>query len=220
ILFFVGFASVRSAKDIRDYIIVICVTLFGVLLYGYGQRYYLDFWAMFPNFFEKYSFCFPSFQTGNEEFAKGMALCLPKEARIPSTFGGHYDLAAYLVMVLPILVGIFFAIKKRIIKGGVVILFVLSLILLLFTASRVSFFAYLVGSTATLIFLKKKKWIFPVFIISFALLLTFSQSTAKRLLETFRVVSVVTNNQGQVVGLAQTSLPTNLQKKISKTDSV
>src|SRR5581483_7877175 len=112
ILFFVGFASVRSAKDIRDYIIVICVTLFGVLLYGYGQRYYLDFWAMFPKFFEQYSFCFPSFQTGNEEFAKGLPLCLPEGARITSTFGGHYDLAAYLVLVLPILISIGLSLKK------------------------------------------------------------------------------------------------------------
>lgn len=220
ILFFVGFASVRSIKDLRDYFIIICLTILGVLLYGFGQRYYLNLWAMFPAFFEKYSFCFPSFQTGNEEFAKGLPLCLPKEARIPSTFGGHYDLAAYLVLVLPILVGVFFSIKKKILKGSIAVLFMLSLIMLLFTASRVSFFSYLIGTTATLIFLKRKKWILPVFIISVALLLLFSQSTAKRLLETFRVVNVVTNNQGQVVGLAQNNLPSSLQKKISKTDSV
>lgn len=220
ILFFVAFSTIRSVKDLRDYCIVLCVIILGVVIYGFGQRYYLDLWAMFPKFFEKYPFCFPSFQTGNEEFAKGLALCLPKEARIPATFGGHYDLAGYLVIVLPILLGIFFSIKKRIAKIGVSLLFLLSLILLLLTASRVSFFSYLLGVSATLIFLKRKKWLIPVLGISILFLLIFSGSTAKRLLETFRIVNVVTNNQGQVVGIAQSNLPDALKNKVSKTDSV
>ncbi len=100
ILFFVAFSTVRSQKDIRDYFAILSFTVFAVFVYGLGQRMYLHIWAAFPAFFQKYSFCFPSFQTGNEEFAKGIPLCLPDGARINSTF----DLIASLSVVLSILI--------------------------------------------------------------------------------------------------------------------
>lgn len=220
ILFFVAFSTIKSVKDVRDYVIALSATLVAVILYGFGQKFYLDIWGFFPDFFVKHPFCFPSFQTGNEEFAKGMALCLPKTARITSTFGGHYDLAAYFVVVLPLLLGIFVAVKKFALKIGVALLFVTGLMLLLFTASRISFTAYLFGAILALFFLKQKKLLIPVIAISIVLLLTFSGSTAKRFLETFRIVNVVTNNQGQVVGLAETKLPETLKKKIAKEPEV
>ncbi|KXK12267.1 MAG: hypothetical protein UZ22_OP11002000066 [Microgenomates bacterium OLB23] len=43
----------------------------------------------------------------NPEFAKGRILFLTPEARLSSTFAGHYDLAAYLVLMLPLLWGVF-----------------------------------------------------------------------------------------------------------------
>ena len=39
----------------------------------------------------------------NEEFAKGIPIKLSQLSRVPSTFAGHYDLAAYLVLMIPIL---------------------------------------------------------------------------------------------------------------------
>jgi len=87
----------------------------------------------------------------------------------------------------------------------------MSIMVIIFTASRISFVAYLLGLTATLVFLKKKKFIIPFYILSIVLLLVFSGSTAKRFMETFRFMSVVTNNQGQVVG----QLPSSLQGRIS-----
>lgn len=220
VLFFIAWTTVQKLSDVKNYFITLCLTLVGIVIYGFGQRYYVDFWTAFPQFFTKHPFCFPSYQTGNEEFAKGLPLCLPKEARITSTFGGHYDLGAYLVIVLPLVVAVFLWIKKLWLKISLGLLFLLSLILLNFTASRVSFFAYLLGSIATLIFLKRKKWIFPLLLISTIVLLSFNGATAKRLFETFRIVNVVTNSQGQVVGVAENNLPANLQKKISKDQSV
>src|SRR5579872_3292186 len=41
VLFFVAFSTIRSYKDVRDYIVVICLTLVGIVLYGFGQRFYL-----------------------------------------------------------------------------------------------------------------------------------------------------------------------------------
>ncbi len=216
ILFFVAASTIKSLKDLRDYVAIIAITVFGIVIYGIGQHFYLFFWNLFPSFFEKYPFCFPSFQTGNEEFAKGIPLCLPSDGRTTSTFGGHYDLAAYLVIVIPILLGMMLSSKKIIHKIMMGVLFLSSVTLLIFTASRSSFITYLVGIVAALIFMKRKILIAPIIIISIALLLIFSGSTAKRFLETFRFISIVTNSQGQVVGMTQASLPENLRNKISK----
>lgn len=213
ILFFVAFSTIKSYKDVRDYFVILSITLLGTFLYGFGQKYYLYLWEAYPKFFEKYPFCFPSFQTGNEEFAKGMALCLPKDARINATFAGHYDLAAYLVLVIPIFMAVFITLKKWYWKLATFSLYISGLLLLLFTASRTSYMAYLIGAIFTLIIYKKKWYILPVLGISIFLLFAFSGSTAQRLLDTIRISSIVTNSQGQLVGEA---LPQNLKDKISK----
>src|SRR5258706_2475359 len=143
ILFFVAASTIKSIKDLKDYVVIISITVFGVVLYGIGQHFYLFFWQIFPSFFEKYPFCFPSFQTGNEEFAKGIPLCLPSDGRTTSTFGGHYDLAAYLVILIPVLLGIVLSMKKLIHKIIMGVLLLSSITLLIFTASRSSFITYL-----------------------------------------------------------------------------
>lgn len=211
ILFFVAFSTIKSKKDLRDYFIIFCVTVLGFSLYAFGQRFYLDFWTAFPKVFENFSYCFPSFQTGNEQFAKGIPLCLPKGARITSTFAGHYDLAAYLVLIIPVITAVVFFVKKRIYRILGFLLTLTSIMVLIFTSSRVSFVAYLFAITLTLVLINRKKFIIPFYILSVALLLIFSGATAKRLMETFRIVSVVTNNQGQVVG----TLPQNLRDKVA-----
>ena len=213
ILFFVAFSTIKSVKDLKIYLVILSVAVIGFSVYAFGQRFYLDLWSAFPKFFQQFPYCFPSFQTGNEEFAKGLALCLPKAARINSTFAGHYDLAAYLVLIIPILIGVVFSVRKRINQIAALALTLTSMMVLIFTASRISFIAYLFGVSATLIFIKRKKFIIPFYILSVVLLLIFSGSTAKRFLETFRFASVVINNQGQVVG--QTELPDDLRNKVS-----
>ncbi len=218
ILFFIAVSSVKNVKDIRDYIIILFLTSLGVILYGFGQRYYIDLWAKFPSFFEKYSFCFPSFQTGNEEFAKGLPLCLPGGSRLTSTFGGHYDLAAYLVLVTPIFLTISLSIKRLKIKILTFLLFLLNLILLIFTSSRVSFIAYMTAVIFALVFYKKKLFIIPVILISIMLLFIFSESTARRFLATARVSSVVTNMQGQLIGETTSSLSQELKNKLSQNE--
>lgn len=213
ILFFVAFSSVKNARDLRDYLIVLGFSVLAFSIYAFGQRFYLDLWHAFPKFFEHLSYCFPSYQTGNEEFAKGIPLCLPTGARITSTFAGHYDLGAYMVLVIPIFVALIFAVKKNIHKILIFGLTLISMMVIIFTSSRISFIAYILGVTFTLVWLNKKKFIIPFYALSLILLLIFSGSTAKRFMETFRFASVVINNQGQVVG--QSELPDDLKKKIS-----
>lgn len=86
-LFFFFFSAIRSLKEVRISLVIICVTLLGVCLYGFGQKYLR----------------FPVYSTMNREYSKGEKLYLQEGARPQSTFAGHYDLAAYLVIVLPII---------------------------------------------------------------------------------------------------------------------
>lgn len=210
ILFFIGFTTVRSIKDIRDYLIILGVTLSGIVLYGLGQRNYIFLWHAFPAFFEKHPFCFPAFLTGNEEFAKGTPFCLADTSRVASTFGGHYDLAAYLVFVIPVFIGLFVAIKRWYVKLLSFLIVSGSLILLNFTSSRTSYAAYLIGAIAALIFWKKKWWIIPVFVLSIGVLLVFKGETLARFLKTIQPVNVVSVKPNQ-------TLPKDLQKIIQKT---
>ncbi|MCL4352867.1 O-antigen ligase family protein [Patescibacteria group bacterium] len=220
ILFFIAASTIRSIKDLRDYLIVLTIALTGVVIYGFGQRYYLYAWRLFPSFFEKFSFCFPSFQTGNEQFAKGIPLCLPSNARITSTFAGHYDLGVWLVLVIPILVSIAIVVRRFFIKAAIFLLSFFSVMLLIFTASRVSFIACLASVSSALFMGRKKRLILPWLITATVLLLVFNGSTARRLLETVRLTSIVTNSQGQVVGEAESALPASLRGKIAKSPVV
>jgi hypothetical protein len=214
ILFFVAFSTIRSVKDVWQYVVALCSTVFAFVVYALGQHFYV----YFPHIFSH--FCFPSFQTGNEEFAKGIPLCLPENARITATFGGHYDLAAYLVVVLPILFAFVFVVKKKLLKVLLSILFILSTVVLILTSSRISFFAALVGISLTLLFTKGKKLILPMWILSAILLVLFSGSLAKRFLQTMRFTSVVTNNQGKVISVVASNISSDIMEKISKGETV
>jgi len=150
IVFFIMVSSIKKIRDVIFYTEVIFLTLFLVFLYGLGQKFFL----------------FPVISTMNVEFAKGIALRLHPGARVSSTFAGHYDLAAYLVLLLPLTAAIFFGVKKTIHKILLGILAFSSFWLLLVSASRISFFAYLIAITFTLWFLKKKFLIIPVLLFS------------------------------------------------------
>lgn len=211
VLFFIGFSAVKNKKDVYRFIAVLFVTVTGVILYGFGQKFYISLWHMFPAFFTKFPFCFPAFLTGNEEFAKGTPFCLSDASRITSTFGGHYDLAAYLVFVLPILIAVFIVAKQWYMKIVTAAIGIFAIILLNFTSSRTSFAAYIIGIVTMLILWKKKLWIVPVLVVSILAMLAFSSSTLQRFAKTIQPVQVLTYNN------SASSLPSNLQTIIKKT---
>lgn len=128
-LFFILFSSVKSLKTIRIFLILIFITLFATIIYGFGQKYL--YW--------------PAFSTMNREYAKGWWLYLSAHARVLSTFGGHYDFAAYLVITLSLSWSFFFGSSKKILKLVLLALIFGGLWMLILTASRSSFVAYLVG---------------------------------------------------------------------------
>jgi hypothetical protein len=184
-LFFVAFEMVITNKRFFTYAIwTLAVTVLLISLYSAGQKF----------------LGFPAFLTMNEEFAKGVPLRLPPTARIPSTFGGHYDLAAYMVLVIPILGSLVFAMKQWWQKLLFIGLSTAGLITLLFTASRISFGVYLAAITTMLIWQKKKLLIIPVVVASMVLLNSVS-SASERFYKTFRYSDVIVDlSTGKPIG--------------------
>lgn len=97
-LFFLAYGAVKTRRQAQWLIAIMVVTLFGVVLYGYGQKNW--YW--------------PVYSTMNREFSKGIRLYLGPFARVQSTFAGHYDLGGYLVIVTPLLWSLAFAYKERV----------------------------------------------------------------------------------------------------------
>jgi len=142
-VFFIFFSSIKSLNQIKKYIYTAALVLLAVSIYGFGQRYL--FW--------------PAFSTMNREFSKGVKLYLTEHARVLSTFGGHYDLAAYLMIVLTLFIPLALVVKKIFIKIGLLLISLAGFWLMILTVSRTSFLAYLVSiSIAFFLLAFKKGW--------------------------------------------------------------
>ena len=117
-------------------------------------------------------FSWPVIITQNDEYSKGIALRWVAGSQLNSTFAGHYDLATFMVFVLPFFISLFFlvkGIKGRLVLGAVTLS---GLWLLANTASRISIVSYLLASVVSLLLIKKYKAIIltlAVSVILFAL---------------------------------------------------
>ena len=87
-LFLFMYAGVKTKRHAQIALMALVMTLNLIFVYGFGQRH-LEW---------------PAFSTMNREFSKGQALVLAPDTKLHSTFGGHYDLAAWLVIVMPLIV--------------------------------------------------------------------------------------------------------------------
>lgn len=164
-LFFMAITAIRSLRQIKIILVTFLIVTVIICLYGFGQQW-LDF---------------PVVSTTNREFSKGIILTLTPEARVNSTFAGHYDLAVYLGMVLSVLSSMFFyfRLKKedsgvltslkgwelKSLASGVVLAVVglLSFALLGLTAARISFVATIIAIIASF-WLTKKRLLIVIFI--------------------------------------------------------
>lgn len=162
-LFFVALASVRTIKNIKTYCGIILLATLGVIVFGLGQKF----------------FNWPVVSTMNEEFSKGLILRLSEWARINATFAGHYDLAAYLVLVLAVTTAFFFTVKNKLARLTVLLINFFSLYILILTASRVSFAIYLLAVFFVLLLNKKYWWIGPVMAISLTMMLLSGEITQR-----------------------------------------
>jgi len=185
-VFFLGYSAIRGQKGVHIVTAALVIVTLVAVFYGIGQK----FWG------------FPAYLTGNEEFSKGTPLRLAENARITSTFAGHYDLSAYLVLVVPIFLSMIFAIKKWWARIVLFMTGTLGYILLLMTASRVSFGAFLVSIALLLTLLKKKKLIIPA-LIAALLISTLFEGMTERFGKTISQVDLVVDARtGQAIGVA------------------
>src|SRR3990167_4785740 len=175
-LFFVAYAGMKEKKFVPYIVATLVIVLLLVVGYGMGQKF----------------FGFPAFLTMNEEFAKGVPIQLSELSRVPSTFAGHYDLAAYLVLVIPLLVSLAFGFKNIIFKFFLLITASSGFVLLFFTVSRVSFFVLLFSLLILLILQKKKIIIISLLVLTFVLLI-FSPTLLQRFNSTISEVNVLVN---------------------------
>lgn len=128
-LFFILFSAIQKRKHLVLAIAIFALTVLAISIYGYGQRYF--YW--------------PVYSTMNREFSKGVQLYLTQFARVQSTFAGHYDMAAYLVVALPLLLAVAYRTGRRLINLGLHLIFWVGTWLLIMSASRTPFAAYVVG---------------------------------------------------------------------------
>lgn len=152
-IFFVASSAVLSEKHFKTYMKWYLATVLIVVLYGFGQRF----------------LSFPSVQSMNPAYVDGRLLILNPEDRINSTFGGHFDLAAYLTFSMPLLLGFYYAWNQI----RYFVTFILSIVILLFTAARSSFAAYLLSVPTFLLYSKKfKMFVIVIFLTGVLTLLT------------------------------------------------
>ena len=186
-LLFLTISTLKKGLDLKIYYLISLATVIGVMLYGYGQKY----------------LHLPVISTMNSEFSKGQLLQMDIWTRISSTFAGHYDLAAYLSVILVIVGGVIVTQKNIFTKLVNIIIWLFAFNLLTLTASRVSIFAFFGGICLTFILLRKYLWIIPVTII-FSFSIFNSKDLNQRLLATIPAL------KNQWSGPTSVPLPTAL----------
>ncbi|MEI7652942.1 MAG: O-antigen ligase family protein [bacterium] len=241
--FFVAYAAVamefaqtklvgdQQYNQVRKYFKYALVVVFVVSLYALGQKFSSVFqpvrdffqWGYEAKiavlspvsyFFFRF-FDFPAVQTMNYEFAKGALLNLTPFARVSSTFAGHYDLAAYLVFFIPILAS-WIAVGRHRLRAFVT--YSLAILVLIFTASRVSFAAYIVSIVVFCIASRQIKLLVFTTLLTLVLMYTNSDMT-QRLQDTFKQRQVFENTRtGEVTidqNLATDTLPSGIGVSIN-----
>ncbi|MDZ4228885.1 MAG: O-antigen ligase family protein [Patescibacteria group bacterium] len=163
-LFFIFFFAVKNKRQIKLFLLLLGAAVVGVALYGFGQKYL--YW--------------PAYSTMNREFAKGIALYLTEHARVLSTFGGHFDLAAWVMITIIPLIVMGLLHPSRWWRLAALALAGAEYWLLILSASRISWIAYMAGISAAMVLLLKKKpklWVWPrglaVILISTVVMMSF-----------------------------------------------
>lgn len=179
IVFFVASSLVTSEKRFFQYLKTYVGTFLAVAIYGLIQ---------------KFGFL-PSIQSMNPAYVDGRLLWLNPDDRINSTFGGHFDLAAYITFSIPLVLGLYYSQFKK----WYLVAFFSALAALLYTSARSSFVAYISSLSFMLLAMRKYRFYFLAMVVTASLMLVTGDMT-KRLLQTFQVKTVYTN---QITGEQQ-----------------
>ena len=181
-LMFISFSAIKSKRHVYLLVSILFFTVLLISIYGYGQKFY--YW--------------PVYSTMNREFSKGIRLYLTEHARVQSTFGGHYDMAAFLVITLPLILSAFLAYSRKLLKLATLLVFLFGSWLLIVSASRTSFVAFLIAISLVVLFhsLLQQKWLDRIrffitretifMILILVMLLQFGNDMSERLLQTLQ----------------------------------
>ncbi len=146
VLFFISFDLLKNVSQLKFAIRTLLIVSALVALYGLGQQY----------------LGLPVISTNNSEFSKGLALSLGPGARINSTFAGHYDLAAFSLIPLLLILGL---VAANIKNTPLLLLAAPIYYAMCLSASRVAFASFFLAAGLFLITLKKYLWVAPLTIL-------------------------------------------------------
>jgi hypothetical protein len=144
------FTKEQITKNLGYFTKILIIVILVAFVYGLGQRY----------------FSFPLITTQNNQYSKGVALRWNPGSNITSTFAGNYDLAAFLVVMLPIFITLLFTLKGKCNKLWLFVTVGGGLWLLVNSLSRISQISYLVAVTIALLLSRKFKALAAVLVVS------------------------------------------------------
>ena len=180
--FFLGMEIIKRKIKVSFYLKIILIIIFVAFIYGFGQK----------------NFNWPIVITQNEEYSRGVALRYIPGGHINSTFAGHYDLATFFVMILPVIVVSFFMLKGTKTKIVLSAAYFSGMWLLVNTASRISLFSYLLAVLTAILIIRKYKAIIPVILVSL-IFVVFSSNLLGRY---SRLIEVIKDRYGDVYPVA------------------
>ncbi|NCN87289.1 MAG: YfhO family protein [Candidatus Pacebacteria bacterium] len=196
-LFVVAFAGLTDQKQLNTFFKLLIGIIIIITVYGAGQKY-LEW---------------PLYSTMNREYSKGQALTLGEGARVQSTFGGHYDLAAYMVIVLPIIFAYLLYNKSIRVKIFLGLIELGGIWMLLLSGSKTSLLAYGLSHLVIILNylrLQKLNWqklskYFVGLLVTLIVLSTAVFTLNKEMATTFLDLSLKIPVVGQLVGQFYTS---------------
>jgi hypothetical protein len=181
VIFFIVASLITDKTDFFKLLRHVALAAFLVFLYGIGQKF----------------IGLPAVSTMNPDFAQGIVLFLRAEDRVSSTFAGHYDLAAYIVFLVPVLLGYHMTSHGK--KHWVFAAIIMAIAVLMLTASRSSFIAYIFATFLFLLVSRRFGYFLVVAVITIVFVFSFNALTS-RFADTFRLRQVFVNEAtGQVL---------------------
>lgn len=172
---FFAVLTLFKPKELREnlnfYVKIFIIVTIIAFLYGLGQRY----------------LAFPIITTQNDQYSKGVALRWTPGSHISSTFAGHYDLAAFMALILPTFITLLFLFKDKWSRLTLLITISGGLWLLINSLARISQVSYLAAVSLPLLLARKFKALAIVFMISAVLIATSSSLKERfgRIIEVF-----------------------------------
>lgn len=190
--FYIGYRALADRANLSFFVKCLMIVVFAVFLYGLGQKY----------------LSWPVITTQNDEYSKGVALRYMPGGHLVSTFAGHYDMATYMILVLPLFITVLVLPKAiRSLNLGIPDKFavlVVSIVvacgmwLLMNSASRISLVSFVLSVTISLFLLRKYKAISVFFVVTIIFASLTSNLTA-RYGQIFDVLSKKINSSSYIL---------------------